>query len=164
MRALNPPKSISVHSWVHQSSGVKIIIQISFLIMTYKKQGYRFENDWTLEHFEKRTFQSIQKAIIIPVDMEIKSDHFILNLEKNRKLLSKASTISVMDCTCKVKLGNCDAPVKTCIDLNEMAERNIRNGISREIDLDELLVSSRKVMRQGLFIWLLSKVNSMNLE
>jgi NAD-dependent dihydropyrimidine dehydrogenase PreA subunit len=118
--------------------------------MAHKKSGYRFENDWTMEHLKNRTFQSIRKAVTIPVDVEIKSDHLVLNLEKVRDILSKARTISVMDCACRVKLGNCEAPLNTCIDLNDTAERNIRNGISREIDLEEALSILKKSHEAGL--------------
>jgi len=107
--------------------------------MAHKKQGYRFENDWTVEHLETSTFQNYKEVVTVPVNVEIEAEHRVLNLKNVKQILSNARTISVMDCVCRVKFGHCDAPVNTCIDMNEVAERNIRNGVAREITLDEAL-------------------------
>ena len=118
--------------------------------MTHKKQGYRFDNDWTREHLETHTFQTTQTVITIPVNVEIRAEHLVLNLEKAKQILSNARTISVMDCHCRVKRGNCDAPINTCIDMNETAERNINEGFSREIKIDEALSILEKTHEAGL--------------
>lgn len=118
--------------------------------MGYKKQGYRFENDWTLEFLETRTFQTIQTAITIPVNVKIKAENYVLNLENAKQILSKARTISVRDCKCRLTRKNCDAPIETHIDMNETAESNINNGISREINLDEALYILEKTHEAGL--------------
>ena len=94
-----------------------------------------------LEDFEEST---IKEAVTVPVNVKIEAEHVVLNLEKASKILSNARTISVLDCYCRVKYGHCHAPVDVCIDLNETAERNIRNGVAREIDLDEALDVLRK--------------------
>jgi len=118
--------------------------------MAHKKQGYRFEDDWTVERLETRTFQNYKEAVTVPVNVEIEAEHLVLNLENVKQILSKARTISIMDCSCRVKLGHCDAPVNTCIDMNETAERNIRNGVAREITLDEALDVLKKTHEAGL--------------
>ena len=118
--------------------------------MAHRKQGYRFENDWTLEHLETRTFQNYKAAVTVPVNVEIDAEHLVLNLENVKQILSNARTISVMDCVCRVNRGNCDAPVNTCIDMNEVAERNIANGVAREITLDEALDVLEKTHEAGL--------------
>jgi len=118
--------------------------------MAHRKQGYRFENDWTVERLETRTFQNYKEAVTVPVNVEIEAEHLVLNLENVKQILSKARTISVMDCSCRVKFGHCDAPVNTCIDINETAERNIRNGVAQEIALDEALDVLKKTHEAGL--------------
>jgi len=118
--------------------------------MVHRKQGYRFENDWTVERLETRTFQNYKEAITVPVNVEIEAEHLVLNLENVKQILSKARTISVMDCGCRVKFRHCDAPVNTCIDMNETAERNIRNGVAREITLDDALDVLEKTHEAGL--------------
>ena len=118
--------------------------------MAHKKQGYRFENDWTREHLETRTFQHYKEAVTVPVNVEIEAEHLVLNLENVKQILSKARTMSVMDCVCRVKFEHCDTPVNTCIDMNEIAERNIANGVAREITLDEALDVLEKTHEAGL--------------
>nr|ADP09441.1 4Fe-4S ferredoxin iron-sulfur binding domain protein [uncultured marine crenarchaeote E6-3G] len=118
--------------------------------MAHRKQGYRFENDWTLERLETRTFQSVKEAITVPVDVEIEGEHLVLNLDNVKQILGKARTISIMDCNCRVERGHCDAPVNVCMDMNEIAERNIANGIAREITLDEALGVLEKTHEAGL--------------
>ncbi len=110
-----------------------------FCTMAHKKQGFRFENDWTLEHLETVSMPYYKTIQAIPVNLEIEVDHLVLNLENAKQILSKARTISVMDCGCRVKRGNCNAPVNVCVDMNEIAERNIADGRAREITLSEAL-------------------------
>jgi ferredoxin len=118
--------------------------------MAHRKQGYRFENDWPKEHLETRTFQKYKEAVTVPVNVEIEAENLVLNLENVHQILSDARTISVMDCVCRVRYGHCDAPVNTCIDMNEVAERNIANGVAREITMDEALDILEKTYKAGL--------------
>ncbi len=118
--------------------------------MAHKKQGYRFENDWTLERLETRTFQTTKEVLTVPVNVEIEGEHLVLNLENVKQILGKARTISVLDCHCRVDRGNCDAPVNVCIDMNETAERNIARGDAREVALDEALDILKKTHEAGL--------------
>jgi ferredoxin len=120
------------------------------IAMAHRKQGYRFENDWPRELLETRTFQRYKAAATVPVNVEIEAEQHVLNLENVKRILSNARTISVMDCGCRVKFGHCDAPVNTCIDMNEVAERNIANGVAREITLDEALDVLEKTHEAGL--------------
>ena len=91
--------------------------------MAHRKQGYRFENEWPLEVMKEDTEVVYRKAVAVPVNVEIKADHKVLNYDNVRKLLVSASKISLLDCSCKRKRGNCDGPVRVCIGLNANAER-----------------------------------------
>ena len=115
--------------------------------MAHKKQGYRFENDWTMERLKD---SYVKEAVIVPVNVKIEAEQFVLNMDNLKQILSNARTISVLDCVCRVEFGNCDAPVNTCIDLNETAERNIRNGISRKITMDEAMDILKETHEAGL--------------
>jgi ferredoxin len=118
--------------------------------MTHKRQGYRFADDWTLERLETVTFVSTKEVTTVPVGVELDADHRVFNLDNAKEILGKARTISVMDCNCRVKRGHCDAPLNVCMDMNETAERNIANGTSREITMDEALDVLRKSHEAGL--------------
>jgi len=91
--------------------------------MAHKKRGYRFENDWPMEVMRKDTEEVYRKAVAIPVNVEIEADHRVLNYENVKQYLINASKISLMDCPCKTKRGNCDGPVHVCIGLNGKAEQ-----------------------------------------
>jgi ferredoxin len=118
-----------------------------FLTMAHKKQGYRFENDWTLERLKS---SYVKAAVTVPVNVKIEAEHLVLNLDNITKILSNARTISVLDCVCRAEFGNCDAPVNVCVDMNETAERNIANGSAREITFDEALDIIKKTHEAGL--------------
>jgi len=80
-------------------------VVILLLNMAHRKQGYRFKNDWTMEEAE----------------------HRVLNLKKVKEYLSKAYQIAHLDCFCREKRHNCDAPLDVCIYLNDRAELALKS-------------------------------------
>ena len=89
--------------------------------MTHKKQGYRFEDDWTIDELkeEKKDWNT---AVTVPVNVKIEAEHRVLNLENVKGYLSNATQIAHLDCFCREKRHNCDAPTDVCIYLNDRAE------------------------------------------
>jgi len=117
--------------------------------MAHRRQGYRFDNDWKKEDLESYLI-NIESGTTIPVNAEIKMDQVVLNLDTVKQYLIRARKISLMDCYCRAMRKNCNAPVNTCIDLNEIAERNIADGTAREITLEEALDVLLKTHEAGL--------------
>jgi len=112
--------------------------------MAHKRQGYRFENDWPLEEMRKDTEEVYVKVVAIPVNVEIEADHRVLNYDSVKQYLINASKISLLDCSCKTKRGNCDGPVQVCIGLNGKAEHiltseDFKHLSPREVGVDEAL-------------------------
>jgi NAD-dependent dihydropyrimidine dehydrogenase PreA subunit len=109
--------------------------------MAHRKMGYRFENDWTDEYIEE--YQKEWKAAItIPVNVEVKADHLVLNLNKAKEYLIKSDKIAVLDCNCRKKQQNCDAPVNVCLPINDVAEIALytdkyKERNPREVSYDE---------------------------
>ena len=89
--------------------------------MAHRKQGYRFENDWTFEEL-KEGEGDWKSAVTIPVNVEIEAEHRVLNLETVKGYLREADQIVHLDCFCREKRHNCDAPIDVCIYLNDRAE------------------------------------------
>jgi Pyruvate/2-oxoacid:ferredoxin oxidoreductase delta subunit len=89
--------------------------------MAHKEQGYRFRIDYDFDH-RKNVIDGLEKAIVIPVNTEIKQDHVVLNFDNVKKIVESAKTIAVKDCSCRVDLKRCDAPVENCMNFNETAE------------------------------------------
>ena len=100
--------------------------------MPHRKLGYRFENDWPSEHLEYIS-QTYKAESTVPVNVKIKAEQHVLNMENVKRILSSAHTISVMDCYCRKTFGHCDAPVNVCLDLDQAAERQIAEFGAREM-------------------------------
>lgn len=122
--------------------------------MAHRKQGYRFEKDWTIEELKKFE-ESWKSAVTVPVNIEIEAEHLVLNLEKVREYLSKAYRIAHLDCFCREKRHNCDAPLNVCIYLNDRAELalksedfNYRNP--KEVTMEEALDTLTRSHKAGL--------------
>jgi len=92
--------------------------------MAYREQGFRYRIDYDLDH-RKSVLDYLEKAIVIPVNTEIKQDQVVLNFDNVKKFVESAKTIVVQDCSCRVDMKRCDAPVETCITFNENAEKNL---------------------------------------
>lgn len=101
--------------------------------MSSKKQGHRFSDDWTTEQIHDIE-QRIHKAVTIPVKVEIKGNHRILNLAEARKYMEDAWLIVLMDCTCRSQRHNCDLPINTCIRLNERGEEALSSDELRTLN------------------------------
>ncbi|MGC1121229.1 MAG: 4Fe-4S binding protein [Candidatus Methanofastidiosia archaeon] len=87
-----------------------------------RKQGHKLRSDWTIEEIDDIEGR-ILTAVTVPVEMEIKGDNRVLNLEEAKKYLEDAWLIVLMDCTCRVERKNCDFPVNVCLRLNERGEQ-----------------------------------------
>jgi Pyruvate/2-oxoacid:ferredoxin oxidoreductase delta subunit len=114
----------------------------------------RFKNDWTPEQLEQAT-KRFQKVVTIPVDAQIKGDHVVLNLQEAERILETAKRIVLMDCVCRAQRGNCDAPIHTCLRLNERARQAIESVELRalhpaEVTVQEALRTLEEAHRSGL--------------
>jgi NAD-dependent dihydropyrimidine dehydrogenase PreA subunit len=122
--------------------------------MAHRKQGYRFENDWTideLKEFEKDWYL----AVTVPVNVEIEAEHRVLNFEKVKGYLSKATQMAHLDCFCREKRHNCDAPTDVCIYLNDRAELALKSEDfkwrnPKKVTMDEALDALARSHEAGL--------------
>lgn len=123
------------------------------MVLDYKKKGFRFENDWTVEGIHRQRREYIE-TITIPVNVEIDARQWIYSFSEAEDILRKANKIIVQDCLCRGKFVNCDLPLPTCFSLDERAEmaleRSRRNP--KEIDMDEALEILRCSHDAGLVL------------
>lgn len=94
-----------------------------------------------VEHYTART---------IPVHVNIQARETVLSEPEMEVLLCGAWILALGPCGCREKKGNCDAPVETCISLNEWAEGMIERGRSRAVTLEEALEVLRRSHEAGL--------------
>ena len=62
-------------------------------------KNMRFYSDKEL----KRISGEIEKAVTIPVHVEIKSEHMVYNFSEIKEILEKARRVVVQDCGCKTE-------------------------------------------------------------
>jgi Pyruvate/2-oxoacid:ferredoxin oxidoreductase delta subunit len=122
--------------------------------MAHKKQGYRFEDDWENEFLQDH-LKDWEQAITLPVNIEIKTEHRVLNLEYAQELLENAETIARMNCACRTSKQNCDAPIDNCISLNNRANmiltnENYKDRNPRSIELEEAIEMLKDSHKAGL--------------
>ena len=92
--------------------------------VAHRRQGYRFENDWTVEELKEGIGKErIKSGVAIPVNIEIEAEQRVLDLERVKEYLGQADPMALLDCGCRTARHNCDAPVDVCIVLNDTAER-----------------------------------------
>ena len=119
--------------------------------MRNRLKGRRFENDWTVETLNK-IYSDISQAVAVPVNIRVKAEHWVLDLGAIEEILRGAETIAIQGCDCRINKGNCDAPLETCINLDDAGESLLESGRHdpRRVTLEEALDALRVSHEAGL--------------
>lgn len=115
------------------------------------KMGKRYAKDYSDEELRKRAGE-FEIVVTIPVNVEVKADHRVLDLGEVEGYLKRAKRIGLQDCGCRVDKGNCDAPRDVCISIDPSDDYFIKNARyrSRECTLAEALDALRRSHEAGL--------------
>ena len=83
----------------------------------------------------------LEKAVTIPVHVEIEAEHRVYDMSEMREILMDADRIALQDCGCKTEYYNCDAPKDVCLSVNKTADELLADEkyASREITVDEAM-------------------------
>ena len=113
--------------------------------------GKRYSKDYSDAELRKRAGE-FENVVTIPVNVEIKADHRVLDLGEVESYLKKAKRIGLQDCGCRVEKGNCDAPRNVCISIDPSDDYFSKNACyrARESTLGEALDALRKSHEAGL--------------
>jgi ferredoxin len=113
--------------------------------------GKRYPKDYLSEELWKQA-RDLESAVTIPVNVEIKADHKVLDLTEVESYLKKARKIGLQDCGCRVEKGNCDSPRNVCISIDPPDDYFSKNAKyrARESTLKEALEALRKSHEAGL--------------
>jgi ferredoxin len=119
-----------------------------------RKEEHELDSDWTTEELDDIE-ERILTAVTVPVNVEIKGDNKVLNLEEAKKYLEDAWLIVLMDCACRAEKKNCDFPVNVCLRLNERGERaltseELRTLNPRKVTVEEGLAVLDQSHKAGL--------------
>lgn len=100
----------------------------------------------------QRIAEELEKAVTIPVNIEIELEHRIYDFLEVKEILEGARRIVVQDCGCKTEYRNCDAPRDVCISLDEIADELLEKTKynPREIDVDEAVGVLQRSHEAGL--------------
>ena len=107
------------------------------------------KTDWTKEELEKE-YVNAMTAVTIPVNIHLEGQQRILDLSEMKKILRDAKLISLGECGCRKKWKNCDAPLDVCICLDTDAEDLIKEGLAKEITLEQALEALERSHDAGL--------------
>ena len=113
--------------------------------------GKRYSKDYSDEELRKRV-GDFENVVTVPVNVEIKADHRVLDLGEVESYLKRAKRIGLQDCGCRVEKGNCDAPLNVCISIDPSDDYFRKNACFRahESTLGEALDALRKSHEAGL--------------
>jgi Pyruvate/2-oxoacid:ferredoxin oxidoreductase delta subunit len=100
----------------------------------------------------QRITDELEKAVTIPVNIEIEAEHRVYDFSEIKEILEKAGRIAVQNCGCKREYGNCDAPREICISLDETVNELLEKGTypMKDIDVNEALEVLRRSHEAGL--------------
>ena len=97
---------------------------------------------------------------VIPIGKSIDTGKAkVLSPENVRDIIESATKLAVTNCTCRLSMRNCDAPLEVCIQVNRGAEYTIERGSGREISRDEALDIIDKSEQAGLVHVTMNKAN-----
>ncbi len=106
---------------------------------------------YTEEETQKITGE-LEKAVTIPVHVEIEAEHRVYDMSEMREILMDADRIALQDCGCKTAYNNCDAPKDVCLSVNKTADELLADEkyASREITVDEAMKVLERSHEAGL--------------
>src|SRR4030066_404764 len=105
--------------------------------------------EWTTEEIDEQL--SDFKLVTVPVRISVKGKQRVLNLSQAERILRNSKLISLEPCTCRQKMGNCDAPVDdVCICVDEGAEEAISLREGRKATFAESKAALARTHKAGL--------------
>jgi ferredoxin len=86
----------------------------------------------------------------IPVHVAVQATQVVLSQPEMEALLANAECIALADCECRLEEHKCDAPLDTCLILDESARQDIAKGRARPVTLPEALETLCRSHQAGL--------------
>jgi ferredoxin len=121
--------------------------------MFHRQKGYRFPEDWTEDELSDiKRDEGLTITRIVPVNIEVKGEHKVLNLDEAKGYLKKAKEICLVNCGCRTAQHHCDAPLDVCMGWDSalrVLEGN-RELNPRTITLEEAIKTLERSHEAGL--------------
>jgi len=97
---------------------------------------------------------------VIPVGQSIDTGKVkVLSPENVREIIDSSTKLAVTNCTCRLSMRKCDAPLEVCLQVNRGAEYTIERGSGRKISKAEAFDIIEKAENAGLVHVTMNKSN-----
>ena len=112
----------------------------------YKDMEFYSEDD------TKKIADELEKAITVPVNIEVEAEHRVYDFSEMKEILESADRLGVQNCGCKEAFDNCDAPREVCVSLGWMVDEMLESNRQdfREVDIEAALEILKKSHEAGL--------------
>lgn len=109
-----------------------------------------YEAGWWRETVEAVSMAENPFNRVIPAQKSTPPGVDLLPSETVRGIVEAQQLISLVNCSCRVMLRNCDHPVRTCIHFGRRAEYDLFRGSGRRLSTDEAVAESLSAQESGL--------------
>jgi len=138
----------------------KAVVQLHDTTISWKEAPKELLDLWQewveTEHLEtsiemgKRHKGEKPPSRIISANIWLEPTTNVMPFDSIKEVVSKASSIAVLPCSCRTRAKKCNHPLEVCIVLNKSADYNIERGTGRKIDVKEALEIFKKCEEDGL--------------
>jgi len=87
---------------------------------------------------------------VIPISESFDTKQWILPTDQVMEVLRNAKSIAVQNCACRTHYKRCDNPLEVCFVLNDTADKVVKKGEARHVDLIEAAEILKKANQSGL--------------
>jgi len=106
------------------------------------------DQDWTTSEINEMLDD--YRPVTIPVNISVEGRQKVLSLDEARAILKAAALISLERCSCREKIGGCDAPLDVCVCTDEEAEEALAEREAWKTTLDAAMDALHRGHRAGL--------------
>lgn len=109
-----------------------------------------YETGWWRETADAVSMMEKPLMRVIPAQKSIPPSAEVLASESVSGIVEAQQLISLVNCSCRVMLRNCDHPIRTCIHFGRRAEFDLFRGSGRQLSVDEAIAESLSAEESGL--------------
>lgn len=95
-------------------------------------------------------FGELEPSIVVPVNQAFSVAQKVLPQKQVLEILENAFLIGLIDCYCRDREKNCDAPLDVCIVVDSYAEKHLEKEEGKEITLEEAKEILERTAEAGL--------------
>ncbi|OFW68218.1 MAG: hypothetical protein A2V52_05855 [Actinobacteria bacterium RBG_19FT_COMBO_54_7] len=89
-------------------------------------------------------------ARVVTVQQPVDARSRILGYEDVEDIVMKATSLAVVNCTCRLVDGKCGKPVEVCLQIGKGAKYTLERGTGREVNQEEAMEIIRRSEEAGL--------------